>query len=87
MTGKPESDGEGGNGMAGKGRLGRYVDDFVQSFSGRQRRQYTFLFFRRISRSQCMIHISKDPFGPIRKNVTFIPFRIDGTAGMVTDTP
>ena len=23
--------------------------------------QYTFLFFRRISRSQCMIHISKDP--------------------------
>ena len=47
--------------------------------------QYTFLFFRRISRSQCMIHISKDPSGPIRKNVTFIPFRIDGTAGLVTD--
>ena len=31
-----------------------------------------------------MIHISKDPFGPIRKNVTFIPFRIGGTAGLVT---
>ena len=70
--------------MAGKGRLGGCVDDFVQSFSGRQRRQYTFLFFRRISRSQCMIHISKDPSGPIRKNVTFIPFRIGGTAGLVT---
>ena len=70
--------------MAGKGRVGGYVGDLVQSFSGRQRRQYTFLFFRRISRSQCMIHISKDPFGPIRKNVTFIPFRIDGTAGLVT---
>ena len=68
--------------MAGKGGC---VDDFVQSFSGRQRRQYTFLFFRRISRSQCMIHtISKDPLGPIRKNVTFIPFRICGTAGLVT---
>lgn len=69
---------------AGKGRLGEYVWDFVQSFSGRQRRQYTFLFFRRISRSQCMIHISKDPFVPIRKNVTFIPFRIGGTARLVT---
>ena len=32
-----------------------------------------------------MIHISKDPSGPIRKNVTFIPFRICGTAGLVTD--
>ena len=31
-----------------------------------------------------MIHISKDPFGPIRKNVTFIPFRIGGTAELVT---
>ena len=32
-----------------------------------------------------MIHISKDPSGPIRKNVTFIPFRICGTVGLVTD--
>ena len=31
-----------------------------------------------------MIHISKDPFVPIRKNVTFIPFRICGAAGLVT---
>lgn len=70
--------------VAGKGRLGGFVGDFVQSFSGRQRRQYTFLFFRRISRSRCMMHISKDPSGPIRKNVTFIPFRIEGTVGLVT---
>ena len=27
----------------------------------------------------------KRSVGPIRKNVTFIPFRIDGTAGLVTD--
>lgn len=33
-----------------------------------------------------MIHISKDPSVPIRKNVTFIPFRIGGTAGLVTAT-
>ena len=31
-----------------------------------------------------MMHISKDPSGPIRKNVTFIPFRIEGTVGLVT---
>ena len=61
MTGRmKESDGERKD-AAGKGRLRGYVCDFVQSFSGRQRGQYTFLFFRRISRSQCMIHISKDP--------------------------
>lgn len=77
-----ESDGE-RKGGAGKGRLRKHLGDFVHSFSGRQRRQYTFLFFRRISRSQCMIHISKDPSVPIRKNVTFIPFRIGGTAGLV----
>jgi len=27
----------------------------------------------------------KRSVGPIRENVTFIPFRIDGTAGLVTD--
>ena len=31
-----------------------------------------------------MIHISKDPFVPIRKNVTFIPFRIGGAVELVT---
>ena len=33
-----------------------------------------------------MIHISKDPSVPIRKNVTFIPFRTGGTACSVTLT-
>ena len=61
MAGRLEGDGEGeerddGERRTKEGTLATLFSLFLDSNG-----QDTFLFFRRISRSQCMIHISKDP--------------------------